>query len=52
LIFSQIFKNPLQEMSQIYYAIDGSWDDPVIEPADAARFATSSDVAGCITATE
>jgi len=52
LIFSQIFKNPLQEMSQIYYAIDGSWDDPVIEPADAARFTTTSDLAGCVATTE
>jgi uncharacterized protein (TIGR02099 family) len=52
LIFSQIFKNPLQEMSQIYYAIDGSWDDPVIDVADAARFASTSSLAGCITATE
>ena len=52
LIFSQIFKNPLQEMSQIYYAIDGSWDDPVIDVADAARFASTSSLAGCIAATE
>jgi uncharacterized protein (TIGR02099 family) len=52
LIFSQIFKKPLQEMGQVYYGIDGSWDDPVIDAADAARFATSSNLAGCIAATE
>ena len=52
LIFSQIFKNPLQEMSQIYYAIEGSWDDPAIDVADAARFANTSNLAGCIAATE
>jgi uncharacterized protein YhdP len=52
LIFSQMFKKPLQEMSQVYYAIEGSWDDPVIEVADAARFATASSLAGCIAATE
>ena len=52
LIFSQIFKNPLQEMSQIYYAIDGSWDDPAIDVADAARFASTSSLAGCIASTE
>ena len=50
--FSQIFKKPLQEMSQIYYAIDGSWDDPVIEVANADRFAEASSLAGCIAATE
>jgi uncharacterized protein (TIGR02099 family) len=52
LIFSQIFKKPLQEMSQVYYAIDGSWDDPVVENADAARFASDSSLAGCITSDE
>jgi uncharacterized protein YhdP len=52
LIFSQIFKKPLQEMSQVYYAIEGSWDDPAIELADAAHFAGSSSLAGCIEAGE
>ena len=27
LIFSQIFKKPLQEVGQVYYSIDGSWDE-------------------------
>jgi uncharacterized protein YhdP len=52
LIFSQIFKNPLQEMSQVYYAIDGSWDDPAIDVADARHFADASRLAGCISTTE
>jgi uncharacterized protein (TIGR02099 family) len=52
LIFSQIFKRPLQEMSQVYYAIEGSWDDPLIEVANADRFAEASRLAGCIAATE
>ena len=49
LIFSQIFKKPLQEMSQVYYGIQGSMDDPLVEVADAARFAATSELAGCLT---
>lgn len=52
LIFSQIFKKPLQEMGQVYYAIDGSWDDPSIDAADEARFASSSSLEGCIVSTD
>lgn len=52
LIFSQVFKKPLQEMSQVYYAIDGSWDEPEIGVADAERFARASSLAGCIEAGE
>ena len=52
LIFSQIFKKPLQEMGQAYYAIDGSWDDPTIDVANQARFASSSSLAGCIVSSE
>jgi uncharacterized protein YhdP len=52
LIFSQIFKKPLQEMSQVYYGIDGSWDDPLIESKDAAGFASSVELAGCIVDSE
>lgn len=48
LIFSQIFKKPLQEMGQIYYSIEGSWDDPAIEAANAERFAETTRVAGCL----
>ena len=50
LIFSQIFKKPLQEMGQVYYGIDGSWDEPVIDASDPEQFAEASALAGCITA--
>jgi uncharacterized protein YhdP len=52
LIFSQIFKKPLQEMGQVYYAIDGSWDEPVIESTGAAAFAKRAELAGCILESE
>lgn len=48
LIFSQIFKKPLQEMGQVYYGIDGSWDEPLIESTTPIRFAQDSGLAGCI----
>ena len=50
LIFSQIFKKPLQEMGQVYYAIEGALDDPEVEVADARRFASTSEVANCLSA--
>ena len=52
LIFSQIFKKPLQEMGQVYYGIDGPWEDPLIESRDAASFASSVELAGCILESE
>jgi uncharacterized protein (TIGR02099 family) len=48
LIFSQIFKKPLQEMGQIYYGIDGTWEDPAVDVVDAQRFAQVSTLAGCL----
>jgi uncharacterized protein YhdP len=48
LIFSQIFKKPLQEVSQVYYGIGGSWDEPIIESATPELFALSGAMAGCI----
>jgi len=48
LIFSQIFKKPLQEMGQVFYGINGSWDDPAVESTGAADFASSAELAGCI----
>lgn len=48
LIFSQIFKKPLSEVSQIYYTISGSWDEPVIESVTAEDFAEQGLRAGCI----
>ena len=52
LIFSQIFKKPLQEMGQVYYAINGPWDNPVIDDTDAAAFASRAELAGCILESE
>jgi len=52
LIFSQIFKKPLQEMGQVYYAIDGPWEDPEIESTGAAAFASRAELAGCILESE
>ena len=48
LIFSQIFKKPLQEMGQVYYAINGPWDNPLVESTGAADFASRAELAGCI----
>ncbi|MGB5344634.1 MAG: YhdP family protein [Woeseia sp.] len=48
LIFSRIFKKPLQEMGQAYYAIEGSWDDPEVESANAAVFADVTRAASCL----
>ena len=48
LIFSQIFKKPLQEVGQVYYAIDGSWDEPNVDSTDSAAFVASGEMAGCL----
>jgi uncharacterized protein (TIGR02099 family) len=48
LIFSQIFKKPLQEMGQVYYGIEGDWSNPVIDNANPQRFAGTSTKAGCL----
>ncbi len=48
LIFSQIFKKPLQEVGQVYYAIDGSWDDPTVDSTDSTAFVASGEDAGCL----
>lgn len=52
LIFSQIFKKPLQEMGQVYYGIEGTWEEPAVDGIDASEFAAVSDVAGCIQETD
>lgn len=52
LIFSQIFKKPLQEMGQVYYSINGPWDNPAIDSTNAADFAARADQAGCILESE
>ena len=48
LIFSQIFKKPLQGMTEVFYQINGGWDDPSIERTDSARFAATAELAGCL----
>ncbi|MDJ0813207.1 MAG: YhdP family protein [Woeseiaceae bacterium] len=48
LIFSQIFKKPLQEATQIYYGIGGTFDEPDIESITPEVFALSGAMAGCI----
>jgi uncharacterized protein (TIGR02099 family) len=48
IIFSQIFKKPLQDMGQVYYSIDGSWDEPTIDSTNAQSFAERGRDAGCI----
>jgi hypothetical protein len=35
-------------MGQVYYAIDGSWDEPTVESTDSGAFATSGEKAGCL----
>ncbi len=48
LLFSQIFKKPLRGMTEVYYQINGSWDDPSINRTDVERFVATSDLAGCL----
>jgi len=48
LIVSQIFKKPLQEVGQVYYAINGSWDDPNVDSTNSAAFVASGELAGCL----
>jgi uncharacterized protein (TIGR02099 family) len=48
LIFSQIFKKPLQEVGQVYYAIRGSWDEPQVDSTTSGDFASRGMMAGCV----
>lgn len=48
LIFSQIFKKPLQEVGQVYYAISGSWDEPSVESTTSEALVASGNAAGCL----
>jgi uncharacterized protein YhdP len=52
LIFSRIFKKPLQGVGQVYYDIKGSWDEPTIETTNAEAFAATYAAAGCPPITE
>ena len=51
-LFSQIFKKPLQDIGQVYYSVSGDWDEPSIEAADAALFATIGEQTGCLDESE
>ncbi|MEN7342571.1 MAG: YhdP family protein [Pseudomonadota bacterium] len=48
LVFSQIFKKPLQGMTEVFYQINGGWDEPSIDRTDSARFAATAELAGCL----
>jgi uncharacterized protein (TIGR02099 family) len=48
LIFSQIFKKPLQSVGQVYYGISGPWEEPTIEPINSDSFVRYGDLAGCL----
>ena len=48
LIFSQIFKKPLQEVGQVYYGISGAWDDPAIDSVSSGEFVRFGELAGCL----
>ena len=48
LIFSQIFKEPLSEVGQVYYEISGSWDEPRVESVTAEAFAEQGLEMGCV----
>ena len=52
LVFSQIFRKPLKDMGQIYYSVNGGWDEPDIATSNSQRFAEISGMAGCIKAAE
>ncbi|MDX1507929.1 MAG: AsmA-like C-terminal region-containing protein, partial [Woeseiaceae bacterium] len=52
LLFSQIFKDPLEEVGQVFYSMTGSFDEPVIESANAQAFASSGRLAGCVPVSE
>ncbi len=52
LLFSQIFKEPLQDIGQVYYSVTGSWDEPTVESSSAEGFATSGQLARCIDGSE
>ena len=48
LIFSQIFKKPLQEVGQVFYGISGAWEDPVIDSVASRDFVRYGELAGCL----
>jgi len=45
LLFSRIFKGPLQGATRGYYRITGSWDDPQVRRIDAREMKDSQEAA-------
>ncbi|MDH3417112.1 MAG: hypothetical protein OEM64_12455 [Gammaproteobacteria bacterium] len=52
LIFSQIFKKPLKEVSQVYYDLGGTFDEPVVETATEETFGLLAEKTSCVKAAE
>jgi len=48
LIFSQLFRKPLQEMGQVYYAMEGDWENPDIDSTGSEKFVHYGELAGCL----
>ena len=48
LLFSQIFKKPLQDMGRTYYSVAGSYDEPTVESSDVVAFGASGQLADCV----
>jgi uncharacterized protein (TIGR02099 family) len=48
LVFSQLFRKPLQGVGQVFYTMSGSWDEPAVNSATSRGFAEISSRAGCI----
>ena len=48
LIFSQIFKKPLEEVGQVYYGMSGTWDEPDIDSVSSEEFVRYGELAGCL----
>ena len=48
LIFSQIFKKPLQEVGQVYYSMAGTWDEPIVESISSEAFVRYGQLADCL----
>ncbi len=48
LIFSQIFKKPLQEVGQVFYGMSGPWEEPDIDSVSSDEFVRYGELAGCL----
>jgi uncharacterized protein (TIGR02099 family) len=48
LIFSQIFKKPLKEVSQVYYDLGGTFAEPVVETTTEEMFGLLAEKTNCV----